>query len=65
MTRFVSQNDLATGYVSADAVNKNAATGFSAWLAVKITDGEGTMWCDYIFAIVAFIGLHKPFSSSF
>jgi len=38
-------------------LNKNAATRFNSWLAVKITKGVGTMWCAYIFAIVAFIGL--------
>jgi cobalamin biosynthesis protein CobD/CbiB len=42
---------------TADIVNKNAATRFNDWLAVKITNGVGTMWCAYIFAIVAFIGL--------
>jgi hypothetical protein len=42
---------------TADVVNKNAATRFNDWLAVKITNGVGTMWCAYIFAIVAFIGL--------
>jgi hypothetical protein len=35
----------------------NGATKFNSWLAVKITNGVGTMWCAYIFAIVAFIGL--------
>ena len=42
---------------TADVVNKNAATRFNDWLAVKITNGVGTMRCAYIFAIVAFIGL--------
>jgi hypothetical protein len=42
---------------TADVVNKNEATRFNDWLAVKITNGVGTMWCAYIFAIVAFIGL--------
>ena len=32
-------------------------TTFNAWLAVKITTGVGTMWCAYLFAILAFIGL--------
>ena len=40
-----------------DDSNKNAATRFNSWLAVKITNGVGTMWCAYIFAIVALIGL--------
>lgn len=38
-------------------VNKNVASKFNSWLAVKITNGVGTMWCAYIFAIVALIGL--------
>jgi hypothetical protein len=38
-------------------VKKNAATKFNSWLAVKITNGVGTMWCAYVFAIVALIGL--------
>jgi hypothetical protein len=42
---------------TADIVNEKATTKFNAWLAVKITDGVGTMWCAYLFAIVAFIGL--------
>jgi hypothetical protein len=42
---------------SVDNLNKNAAVRFNSWLAVKITKGVGTMWCAYIFAVVAFIGL--------
>jgi hypothetical protein len=30
---------------------------FNAWLAVKITNGVGTMWCAYAFFILALIGL--------
>ena len=30
---------------------------FNAWLAIKITNGVGTMLCAYIFAIIAFISL--------
>ena len=30
---------------------------FNAYLAVKITNGVGTMWCAYLFAILAFISL--------
>lgn len=29
----------------------------NAWLAVKITSGVGTMWCAYIFAIIALVSL--------
>jgi hypothetical protein len=42
---------------AADDLNKNAATRFNSWLAVKITNGVGTMWCAYIFAIIALIRL--------
>jgi hypothetical protein len=29
---------------------------FNDWLAVKITNGVGTMWCAYIFAAIAIYG---------
>jgi ABC-type nickel/cobalt efflux system permease component RcnA len=32
-------------------------TGFNGWLALKITDSVGTMWCAYAFAILALISL--------
>jgi hypothetical protein len=32
-------------------------TGFNGWLAVKITNSVGTMWCAYAFAALAFISL--------
>ncbi len=41
----------------ADVVKEQISTRFNAWLAVKITDGVGTMWCAYAFAVLAFIGL--------
>jgi tRNA U34 5-carboxymethylaminomethyl modifying enzyme MnmG/GidA len=31
--------------------------GFNGWLAVKITDGVGTMWCAYAFTALALISL--------
>ena len=30
---------------------------FNAYLAVKITDGVGTMWCAYAFAVLTFVSL--------
>lgn len=33
------------------------AARFNSWLAIKITTGVGTMWCAYIFAALALIGL--------
>jgi len=35
----------------------NPINRFNSWLAVKITNGVGTMWCAYAFAILALIGL--------
>ena len=32
-------------------------TGFNGWLALKITNSVGTMWCAYAFAILALISL--------
>ena len=32
-------------------------TGFNAWLALRITDGVGTMWCAYAFTGLALISL--------
>jgi hypothetical protein len=34
-----------------------AGSGFNAWLAVKVTGLVGTMWCAYVFAIIALISL--------
>ena len=30
---------------------------FNNWLALKITDGVSTMWCAYIFMLIALTGL--------
>ncbi len=32
-------------------------SGFNGWLAVKITNGVGTMWCAYAFTMLALISL--------
>lgn len=42
---------------TADVIREKATTKFNCWLAVKITDGVGTMWCAYAFAVIALIGL--------
>ena len=34
-----------------------AGTGWNSWLALKITGGVGTMWCAYIFALIALVSL--------
>jgi len=38
-------------------------TGFNGWLAVKITNSVGTMWCAYAFAILALISLPEAIKS--
>jgi hypothetical protein len=35
----------------------SAVTRFNKWLAVKITQAVGTMWCAYAFAAIALYGL--------
>jgi hypothetical protein len=40
--------------VTSDDVHPH--TGFNKWLAVKLTTGVGTMWCAYVFAVLAIIG---------
>ena len=40
-----------------DVMKAKSSTRFNAWLAIKITNGVGTMWCAYLFAVIALIGL--------
>jgi hypothetical protein len=40
-----------------DVRKANATTRFNSWLAIKITNVVGTMWCAYVFAAIALIGL--------
>jgi hypothetical protein len=42
---------------TADVMKEKVATRFNSWLAFKITDGVGTMWCAYVFALIAFVSL--------
>jgi hypothetical protein len=35
----------------------NVFTRFNTWLAVKVTNGVGTMWCAYAFAALALVSL--------
>lgn len=37
--------------------HKSAGHGFNGWLAVKITDMVGTMWCAYAFTALALVSL--------
>ena len=36
---------------------KRQASNFNSWLAVKITGIVGTMWCAYLFALIALVSL--------
>lgn len=37
--------------------SKQEAASFNSWLAVKITNVVGTMWCAYLFAALALVSL--------
>jgi hypothetical protein len=41
----------------------NPLTRFNTWLAVKITNAVGTMWCAYIFALLALVSLPAAIES--
>jgi hypothetical protein len=43
--------------VACQLPKSNPFTRANSWLAMKITSGVGTMWCAYIFGIIALIGL--------
>ena len=36
---------------------KQEHIGFNGWLALRITNSVGTMWCAYVFAAIALISL--------
>ena len=54
---------LAPVKVADQLPRQNAYNRFNAWLAIKITNGVGTMLCAYIFAIIAFISLPAAIQS--
>ncbi len=39
------------------------AARFNTWLALKVTNGVGTMWCAYVFAAIALISLPAALST--
>jgi hypothetical protein len=41
----------------------NAVARFNSWLAVKITDGVGSMWCAYAFMALALVSLPEAIKS--
>lgn len=45
------------------ATTQAERTGFNGWLAVKITNVVGTMWCAYAFAALALISLPQAIAS--
>ena len=51
------RKQLAPVAVKAMHRRKSRLDRFNAYLAVKITDGVGTMWCAYAFAALAFVSL--------
>jgi hypothetical protein len=50
--------DAATPPATASPISR-----FNAGLAVKITDGVGTMWCAYAFALLALVSLPDAIAS--
>ena len=49
---------LVTSKEGRAAVHGTSALGrFNAWLAVKITTAVGSMWCAYVFCVIALVGL--------
>jgi hypothetical protein len=49
--------------VTTPAPTASPVARFNAWLAVKITDGVGTMWCAYAFAALALVSLPSAIKS--
>ena len=54
-----------TASIQSSQGDPGAAARFNSWLAVKITTGVGTMWCAYVFALIALIGLPEAISQTF
>ncbi len=48
---------------SASQPDGGKATGFNNWLAVKITNVVGTMWCAYAFAVLALVSLPEAINA--
>lgn len=41
----------------------SAISRFNTWLAVKVTNGVGTMWCAYVFAALALVSFPAAITS--
>src|SRR5579859_5982689 len=58
-------HELKTSKQGAAQVHGDSAAGrFNAWLAVKITGIVGSMWCAYVFALIALVGLPSAIQQS-
>ena len=53
----------APGKVMDQLPHGTPATRFNQWLAVRVTNGVGTMWCAYAFAALAFVSLPSAIAS--
>lgn len=49
--------------VSEQLPHGTGAARFNSWLAVRVTNGVGTMWCAYAFAALALVSLPSAISS--
>jgi hypothetical protein len=56
-TAHVPHPRLASHKSESAATRASEHTGFNGWLAVRITNSVGTMWCAYAFSILALISL--------
>ena len=43
--------------VNAPTPDLSRSQRFNAWVALKVTSGVGTMWCAYVFALLALVSL--------
>ena len=55
---YIEQRKSSAPATVAGQLPKNRASSrFNSWLAIKITSAVGTMWCAYLFAVIALISL--------
>jgi hypothetical protein len=58
------ESDVADPVKVADQLPQgNLAARFNAWFAVQVTTGVGTMWCAYVFALIALVSLPSAIRS--
>ena len=56
-SKYIPNPRIAERQKSGPHLTKHEHTGFNGWLAVVITKIVGTMWCAYVFALIALISL--------